>query len=252
MKAHFKYAFKTELTVRGAAFAVIFIMDAVFIALGSLGFLPFAAKVTAVSLGGVAIAVMLVFDIISDIAVIRRMFSVPEAYLYALTPSPRWKILLASVIVVAVLDIVTMAVVIAAETWLSLILAGEQMLQNVLFYINTNGSYILYGLWYAALLAAGYLLVITVILFCITVKKSVLFKIPASGLLAFFLACVCFYIISLLQLALVPFGSVERYGLLIMLNLGKNALPFYVLLTLLEAAAFFVLTSKLMERKINL
>jgi hypothetical protein len=64
MKAQFKYAFITGLPFRGAAFAFIFVMDAVFIALGSLGLLPFAAKVTAVSLGGVAIAAMMVFDII--------------------------------------------------------------------------------------------------------------------------------------------------------------------------------------------
>jgi hypothetical protein len=83
-------------------------------------------------------------------------------------------------------------------------------------------------------------------------KKSIFYRFPVSGLLAFLLACVCFYVVSLLQLILFPFGAVERYGLLIILNLAINGLPFYVLLTLLEAAALFVVTSKLMERKINL
>jgi hypothetical protein len=253
MKAQFKYAFKTGLTVRWAAFAVIFVMDAVFIALGSLGLLPFAAQVTAVSLGGVAISVMLVFDIIGHIADKRRMFSVPEAYLYALTPVPRWKTLLASVIVTAVLDIVTMAVVITAEVWLSLILAGtEEIWRNVLDFINTHGSEFMYGFGYAALLVAGYLLLMMVIIFCITVKMSILYKTPASGLLTFLLACACFYVVSLLQLVLIPFGIVDHYGLLIILQLGNNVLPFYALLTLLEAAALFVITSKLMERRINL
>jgi hypothetical protein len=252
MKAQFKYALKTGLTFRGAAFTAIFAIDAVFILLGSFGLLPFAAQVTAVSLGGVAISVMLVFNIIGDIAIIRRMFSVPEAYLYALTPSPRREILLASVIVAAILDIVTMAVVITAEVWLSFILAGEEVWRNVWGFINANGSYLLYGLWYVLLLAAGYLLLMMIILFCITAKKSILYAIPASGLLAFLLGCVCCYVVSLLQLVLFPFGTVDRYGLLIILMLGNNALPFYALLTLLEAAALFVITSKLMERKINL
>jgi len=252
MKAQFKYAFKTGLDFRGAAFAVILVMDAVFIALGSFGLLPFAAEVTAVSLGGVAIAVMLVFDIISDVAIIRRMFSAPEAYLFALTPAPRREILLASVVVTAILDIVTMAVVITAEVWLSFILAGKEIWQSVWNAISSNSSAFLQGLWYAPLLVAYYLLLMMVILFCITAKKSILFKIPASGLLAFILACTCFYVISLLQFVLLPFGTIERYGLLIILNLGNNTLPFYALLTLLEAAALFVTTSKLMERKINL
>jgi hypothetical protein len=252
MKAQFKYAFKTEIAVRGAAFAVIFVMDAVFITLGSLGLLPIGAWVTALSLGGVAIAVMLVFDIIGDIAIIRRMFSVPEAYLYALTPSPRWKTLLASVVVSAVLDIVTMTVVITAEAWLTLVQEGEKIWRYVRDYVSADGSAFSNRLWSVALLAAGYLLFLTLILFCITVKKSVLFRIPASGFLAFLLACVCLCVISLLQLVLIPFGDVERYGLLIILNLQKNALPFYVLLTLLEAAALFTATSIFMERKINL
>ena len=252
MKAQFKYTFITGLSFRGAAFAFIFVMDVVFIILGSLGLLPFAGMVTAVSLGGVAISVMLVFDIIGDIAIIRRMFVAPEAYLYALTPAPRREILLASVIATAILDIVTMAVVITAEVWMSLILAGEEVWRNVWNFVGTNSSEFLYGLWLVPLLVAGYLLIMMVILFCQTVKKSILFKIPASGLLAFLLACACFYVVSLLQLILLPFGTVERYGLLIILNLGRNALPFYALLTLLEAAALFVITSKLMERKINL
>jgi len=252
MKAQIKYAFRSGLSFRGAAFAVIFVMDAVFITLGSLGLLPVAAQITAVSLGGVAIAAMLVFDIIGDISVIRRMFSVPEAYLYALTPSPRWKTLLASVVVAAILDIVTMAVVITAEVWLSLILAGEENSRAVWEFISANASELPFILWSAALLAAGYLLVMMIILFCVTARKSILNGFPASGLLAFLLGCVCFYVVSLLQLALIPFSAVNRLGLLIILNLDNNALPFYALLTLLEAAVLFVLTSKLMERRINL
>jgi len=205
-----------------------------------------------VSLGGVAISAMLVFDIIGDISVIRRMFSVPEAYLYALTPSPRWKTLLSSVIVTAILDIVTMAVVITGEVWLSFILAGEENSRTVLDFISANASDLPFFFWSTALLAAGYLLVMMIILFCITARKSIFYRFPASGLLAFLLGCVCFYVVSLLQLALIPFSAVNRLGLLIILNLENNALPFYVLLTLLEAAALFLLTSKLMERRINL
>jgi len=252
MKAQFKYAFKTGLSSRGAAFAVILVIDTVFIALGSHGLLPLPALVTAVLLGRVTITVMLVFNIIGDIAILRRLFSVPEAYLYALTPSPRRVILLASVFAAAILDIVTMAVVIAAEKWLSLMLTGGQIWQYLWNYIRTNSSELPYRFWYMALLAAGYLLVMMIILFYLTVKNSILYKFPASKLLAFLLACACFYVVTLLQLVLVPFGTVDRYGLMIILNLGKNALPFYVLLILLEASGLFVINSKLMERKINL
>jgi len=253
MKAQFKYAFLAGLNVRGQVFAVIFIMNTVFITMGSLGLLPLAAHITAVSLGGVAIAVMLAADIGGDVFIARRMFSAPEAYLHALSPVPRRKILLASVITMAVLDIVSMAVVITQEVWLSFNLAGDSIKQLVWDFIHSESSYLIYALWCVLFLISAYLLLMMIIMFCVTMKKSVFFKMPVPGLLAFLLACGCFYVISLLQLVLVPFGDVQRYWLLIIITLNSGAaVPLLILLTLLEAAALFILTSKLMERKINL
>ena len=253
MKAQFKYAFITGLYIRGQVFAVIFIMNAVFIILGALGLLPLAAHITAVSLGGVAIAVMLAADIIADVFIARRMFSAPEAYLHALTPVPRRRTLLASVITMAVLDIVTMAVVITQEVWLSFNLAGDSIKQLVWDFINSERAQLVYALWCILLLIAFYFLLMMVIMFCVTMKKSVFFKMPVPGLLAFLTACGCFYVASLLQLILAPFGDVQRYWLLIIITLNNGtAIPLLILLTLLETAALFILTSKLMERKINL
>ena len=112
MKAQFKYVLRTGLLLRGGVFAIIFVMDLVFITLGSLGLLPFAAQITAVSLGGLAIAAMMAANIVCDVSIAGCMFSTPEAYMYALAPSPRWKLLLSSVIVMAAMDIITMAIVI--------------------------------------------------------------------------------------------------------------------------------------------
>ena len=253
MKAQFKYAFLAGFHFRGAAFAVIFVMNAVFIILGSLDMLPFAAHVTAVSLGGVAIAVMLAADIGGDVFIARRMFSPPEAYLHALTPAPRRKILLASVITMAAMDIVTMAVVITQEVWLSFNLAGDNIGKIVLDALDAEPSYLFYGFWLLLLLIAAYLLSMMIILLCVTAKKSIFFKMPVSGLFAFLLACACFYVANLLQLVLLPFSEVTRYGLLIILTLGNGAaFPALLALLLLEAAGVFIVTSKLMERKINL
>ncbi|MDR0323225.1 MAG: hypothetical protein LBI12_02105 [Treponema sp.] len=253
MKAQFKYAIISGLYVRGPVFIVVFIMNTVFVILGSLGLLPFAAKVTAVSLGGVAIAVMFAANIIGDVAIANRMFSKPTAYLYALTPEPRWKTLFASVITMAVMDIVTMAIVITEEVWLSLILAGDNILNIVLETMKENAPDVLFGFWYVLLLAAGYLLMMMIILFCVTAKKSIFSNAPASGLLAFLLACGCIYAVNLLSLILVPFGIVERFNIFIILTFtSRMVIPFLVLLTLLEAAGLFFITSKLLEKRVNI
>jgi len=253
MKAQFKYAFLAGFYVRLPVFAVIFIMNTVFITLGSLGLLPFAAHVTAVSLGGVAIAVMMAADIISDVIIIRRMFFAPVAYLHALTPVPRGKILFASVIAMAVMDLISMAVVISSEVWLSFNLAGSGVGEIFWSTVLTDASIIVYSFLSILLLIACYFLVVMVVLFSIAMKKSIFYKMPASGFMAFLAACGCFYIVSLLQLLLSPFSEVQRYGLLFILNLGGGVtFPLYILLTLLEAIALFILTSKLLERKINI
>jgi len=254
MKAQFKYTFINGLYMRGITFMVIFTMNAVFILLGSLGLLPFAANVVAVSLGGIAIAVMFAANLVGDISIGRRMYHTPDAYLNILAPIPRWKILFTGVTTMAAMDIITMAIVIFQEVWLSLILAGTAGIREIIFWaIRENPAEAVYVLWGILILIAGYLLVLMVIMFCVTVKKSIFYKIPASGLLTFLLACGCVYILSLMQLVFIPFGSVQRYGIFIIIEMtGTAFLPVAFSMILLGAAALFLITSKLMERKINL
>jgi hypothetical protein len=252
MKAQFKYAFRTGIHIRGVVFAAIFVMMAVFIILGSLGLMPVAAHITAVSLGGVAVGIMFATNIWSDIGIVRRIFAAPEAYLYLLTPVPRRKILFASVITMLAMDFITMAVVITGEVWLSFNFTGLEW--DIIFsFFKRNPSDLFYVLWGTPLVITGYLLIMMIILFAVTAKKSIFYKMPASGLLAFLTACACFYAVSLLQLILALFGTVQRYGLFIIVNVNNNAaLPVFVLLTLLEAAGLFFVTSKLMERRMNI
>lgn len=253
MKAQFKYAFLAGLHVRGVAFAVLFVMNVTFITLGSLGLLPLPVLITAVSLGGIGIAAMLAANIGGDVFIARRMFAVPDAYLHALTPIPRWKTLLASITAMTAMDLFTMIFVIASQVWLVFNLVGGNIAQMAWDTIRAHNPNMLHILWFILALIACYLLVVMIILFCVTAKKSFLFKLPASGFLAFLLACGCFYAVSVLQLVLAPISEVQRFGFLIMITpLSSAAYPVLIILTLLEAAALFVITSKLMERRINL
>ena len=252
MKAQFKYAFRTGIYARGVAFAVIFVMNLVFIVLGSMGLLPFAAKVTAVALGGVAIAVMIVFNIVSDIAIVSRMFSAPGAYLHALTPAPRKQILLSSILTMMILDIVTMAVVITGEVMLSFNLAGDGISSMVFNFIRAESSILLNVLLPFVLLIAGYLLVVMGIIFCISVNKSVFYQKRAGGLMTAIVAIAVIYIVNISSFLLAPFGAVSRLALFFTITIGTVGTGMYALLNLILAAVLFVLTSKLMERKINI
>jgi len=253
MKAQFKYTFQTELHARGYMFTVIFAINLVFILFGSLDLLPEAALITAVSLGGVAIAAMAALNLARDVAVVRRMFASPEAYLSMLIPEPRRKTLLSSVLVMLIMDISTMAVVIAAEVWLAFILSGDDFLRVIWEAFRANFPELLFGLWYVALLIAGYLLVLMIALFSAAARKSFFYGKPAGGLMTAALAVAVAYAVSLSQLVLAAFGTVSRYGFFFTVTLhSRMGFVLFVFLVLLEAAALFVITSKLMERKINI
>ena len=252
MKAQFKYSFITGMHIRLPVFAVIAAMILIFGVLGSLGLLPEAAHITAVSLGGVAIAVMMTVGIMGDVSIARRMFRAPDAYLHALTPAPRGNTLLTSLVAMLTLDAVPLTAVIIGEIWLSFNLAGENVWRVVWSGIHGAWREILPWLWYIPCLLLGYLLIVLVILFCVTVKKSLFYKKAASGFLSFLLGCGCFYLISLLYIVLAPFGWIERFGVYITIHLSDVAVLPLTLLTALEVIGLFVLTAKLLERKINI
>jgi len=252
MKTQFKYAFLNGLNVRGVTFAIIFVMNAVFIILGSVLKLPFAVHVVFLTFGGIAVAAMFAANIGSDIIMIRRVFASKDAYLQALTPVPRWKTLLANVTTMMCLDIFTMFIASVSITWITFNFIGNNIWQNF-WDILSSENFTVYIILSVKAMIACYLLFVMVILLCIAVKKSFFFKLPASGLLTFLLALACFYIVSLLQIVLLPISSVQVFGIFIMLTPNSfAAFPILIILTFLEAAGLFVLTSKLIERKINI
>ena len=252
MKAQFKYAFRAGTSVRLPAFATIFVMDLVFILLGLLFRLPEAAHITFVALGGTAIAVMMTFNVIGDVGIVSRMFAAPGAYLHALTPAPRRQTLLASVLAMLVMDLVTMAVAIGGVVWLTYNMDAFYGFLDIDVLSGTAPVTAMETLMNIALLIAGYLLIVMVILFCITMRKSVFYQKRGGGWLTALLAVGIAYAVSLSQLILAPFGDVERYGVFFTVTPSAVGNILYILLILLEAAALFILTSKLLERRINI
>jgi hypothetical protein len=252
VKAQFKYAFLTGLYTRGAAFAVIMAMNLVFIVLGSCGLLPFAANVTAVSLGGTAIAVMMAINIVSNVMITRRIFAAPSAYIYALAPVPRRKMLLSAVVAITVTDVITMTGVIAGVVWNSLILASGYTTETFWSLVRPGIQDVLFMLSGIALFISGYVLLIMVIMFCVTIRKSVFDNKPAGFILSILTTAGVCVLLNLTSFLLVPFGTVSRFAWYFTVTVGQSGIIPYTLLMLLQAAALFVVTTKLMERKINI
>jgi hypothetical protein len=230
MKAQLKHAFMWGQALRLYVFAAIVVMTAFFALF--IGLFPSTPlRVTAVSLGGVAIAAMFAVNIEGDVSICRRLFSAPQAYMLALTPHPRKKPLAASLIAMAVMDIVTLFAVIFFEVALSFSLTGipvSDMLRDAAAALGNN---LLPALGTALLLLFGYLYIVLVILFCVSAKKSFLFKAPVSGLLAALLGAAVVYItLGVLPAVLLPFGEIERVGVIFNLYLTGAGCALYILL----------------------
>ncbi|MCL2018262.1 MAG: hypothetical protein FWG70_00760 [Oscillospiraceae bacterium] len=254
MKIQFKYAFLTALHTRGFVFAAVSLVMITFIVLGSMGLLPMAAHITAVSLGGVGIAVMLMVNMISDISITNRLYSSQKAYLYALTPMPRWKYLLASCVARVILDVVTTAVVIIGEVWLSLNLAGVAAWDEFWRAIRyANVLDVMYVVLFALLILSGFIFLTVLDFFWYATRGSIFFKKPLSWLWAFLLCLGCLYVVSLSWLILAPLATISRWGIFFTVTLnGAAGIAACTLLILGAAAALFILTAKLTERRLNI
>ena len=252
-KSSLFYAFRTGASPRLIVFAVILVMNLAFIIPGLLGILPGAALITAVSLSGTAIAVMAVFNVIGDISIGNSIFSTSGAPFYALTPAPRRNTLLASVIVMLVMDFITMMISIAGVVILSVNLGSlytglsfSQMMPDGF------GLELQYALIQFAWGIAFYFFVMMLIMFCRAFRKSVLYTKRAGGFLAFLLAVGIFYLLTASTLLVAPFGTVTWLYGFITVTVGYLGMGMYALLILIFAAVMFVLTSRLIERKMNI
>jgi len=247
------YATRAGGTPRLITFAIIFIVNIVFIVLGSLGLLPLAAQITAVSLSGTAIGVIAIFNIISDISIIRSMFSAPGAVFYALTPVSRGKTLAVNVITMLLTDFVTMATSIGSVVILAVNLGSNytniNFWESIRYYGGLNVTFALLSL---ALAIVSYLLFMMVIIFCIAVRKSIFYNKRAGGFLAVITGAIVFYIASLTPLLVAPFGNINWFFGIITVTVGNLGMGLYTLLQFTLASILFVITSKIMERKLNI
>jgi hypothetical protein len=254
MKAQFKYNLMTGMSARGSVFLGLMLINMVFITLGSAGLLPQAAHIVGVSLCGVGLLLMMCVNLLCDIGIIRRMFSAPEAYTYALAPVHRGKMLFAGLATITLADMFTMGALVVAQVWLALNLAGRGIWQFMwtTAFDGINAVELLFIVCLPLLVFAGYTLFVTVVVFCVALKNSLLYKMPAGWILAVFAGFGVFWVFSLADLVMIPFGGVQMHGMLINITVVGAGYPIYVALTFLKAAAVFVLTAKLMERRVNI
>jgi hypothetical protein len=100
-----------------------------------------------------------------------------------------------------------------------------------------------------------YLLTTLALFFARAIRASVLHSASGGGILALLCAAAVVCVLSYMDFALLPMGSLQRYGIVfnITLTMGLNGgTAAYLLLSLMKCAVLFVWTARLIERRINL
>ena len=83
-------------------------------------------------------------------------------------------------------------------------------------------------------------------------ERSVFYGKRLKGLLTFLLVAGIIYALNLSSFLLAPFGEVSRFYLLFTITVGYLGMGLYALLLLIFATVMFVLTARLMEKKMNI
>ncbi len=233
---------------RTAAFLVMAAVNVFFIIWTALVPWNLALHIVAVSLSGCALCALFIFNILGDASIDRYVFKAPQAYSANLLPVKSWKLLLSRTIAIVAQDVIGLGLSIAGTTYLSLRLGGvgeavapffgfEAILSGVLFFI------------------AGYLLIVLAVAFARILSSSVFYTMKGRGILSLLTTLLALYVLSFLDFLAAPFGYVQSFGTMFVINvdsgLSAGAIA-YLLALLAQCAALFLVSSHLMERKINL
>ncbi|MCL2146437.1 MAG: hypothetical protein FWH52_01395 [Synergistaceae bacterium] len=242
MKAIIKHSFLAGARVRGPVFIVVCLMNIVNGVFMSLDLLTVDVHSMTVKLGVAAIFVILVVNITDDIAVVKRMVIAPNAYLYALIPISRAKMLFAGIVYILIINTITMTAVVVQVIWLYNRMFSIQWFFEILANIT-------------ALYLSLYLMLVLIILFNLAFWRSIYNRrgYPARAQ-AIISTCTGIVLhLTLSYFVMSQFGVMDDLaGNIIDATLGSPANTIYVILTLLQCAVLFILISMLLEKKVDI
>ena len=250
MSDQIKYSARYGLELRLFTFLAVIVLNVAFAFLGYNNIYGTGGKITAIVLSSLAATGVCVVCLIADIQSVRGIFSAPTGYNMGLVPVAGWKILLGRIIPMVAFDLVSIAAA-ASGVVIQTFIHTRLSLQAVGAVIDSG-----YLLWSGAAVFLEYLSFLNLIFLTLAISKSVLFRFRGRGFLTFlaFLLIAYAHTLSYLVLGLVAPLSYYGYGLFtISIYAGLNVgMVSYLLLTLLTSGVMFLLTARMIERRLNL
>lgn len=247
MLRQYSLSLKIRFSLRVTMHMFMVVINIILVVCGFTGI--YGDTVTAFTLSGLTFFAWLVVCILADYEVIKSLYSAPKGYHIFLAPVSGWKILLGRLAAILTWDISGFLIGMAGLTLLTFLYSE---LSFFMLFENIE------PIWDIILIMIGllYFIICYLIFFLMAaLTKSIFFSKRASalwGILGGFLIC---YIMSWLNLILLPFTAVVQRGGFITLHISSGdylTVVIYLVLLLLKVTTLFYITLYLTERKINI
>lgn len=180
-----------------------------------------------------------------------KLVKSPDNYLFCLTPVPAWKKIMGWLIPSVVFDSISVGIGILSVLILSVTMTQGESLMS--FIANQYGFMVqwnvLYGITVVVLL---YTLLLSAIHFASAVNNTVLVRVPLRKLISVVVTVLILCALSWSYAVLLPFGELDRFGILFNISLHNAATwHLFVVITLLLAqiAALIAAAAYLMDRR---
>ncbi|MDR1205803.1 MAG: hypothetical protein LBL26_10050 [Peptococcaceae bacterium] len=249
MLKQFKYALRETGALRLGTFAGVVAVNAVFFVLASIFSDIGWPRVSAIVFSSLALCAVAGCCVVADISTFRGIFHPDRADYVLLTPAGGAEILSGRVLIMVLADLINLAAGIAGVLLQSL---RRVEINWEMFAEDIAADVIVPSLM---LILLFYLMLTLALFFARAMRASVFHSVAGGGILASLSGAAAVYVLSFMDFALLPLGSLQRHGtfFVIMLDLGFNwGVAAFLLLSLVKCAVLFVLTARLIERRINL
>lgn len=245
-----KYAMRLNLNQRLGALAGVLVLN---VAVGIYGRFSdnranFIYEV-GIGWGVLSVIAMVLVCLVADIKVLNGMFNAPEGYLNMMVPAAPHKTVLGSVMAMLPLDFIGVFL----SLWFVSLQSNIVLNQNSEWWIDFSHNRAELIMAFVAMILA-YLLIMLWVILVRALAQTVFFKLPFKTLLGLAGAAVVAYVLSWLQMLLVPFGVLTRYKWMLTIHIQGiftvGGILFFVVV-LAIAAGMYLLACGLMKRRMN-
>ena len=246
------YSLKNRLHLRLIALSIVVLGNLFFLFLASYNDYMEWQSILGVLFASFGFLGLLIANIFaSDSTFKNTLFKEPDSYLMALTPVPTWKKILGALIPSVIFDMLAFSIGIIFIVIMGISMNDGTSLGDFVWQPGAwrADSHVLFVI---AFILMGYAWLILATVFGHSLAKTVLSRVPFRRLVAAVLTIIAVTALSWINIVLLPFGKIYRFGPFFTVMVYQTATWHFiatVLLLAVQAAILLLAAARLLDRR---